>query len=546
MFDAFLGKKFTVKCKHAIKCINERLKPIRNRKQAVVNILKKDIADLLRNGSDSRAFSRMDELIIEMNRLACYDIIENFCQCLYKQLPLLQKQRECPPEDMESVSTLIFAAARFSDLPELCNLRTVFMMRYGNPLEGFVNPEFKDKAAAKSFPPAKKLQLMKDIACEFNVNWDSASFNHENPAASYCGDLRSTLQKRHKKGHPPAVREDATSMGRDQEPVRKPKKVWAAEPENVTPPPPIASPLPRENIKHEETKRVAAPFRAREERNPQVNDGGGLVVNQPKPKEDAVAAAAPAAARSRVRPLFSPETSNGGDSTAVGRRSTRSYAKVNAIDEEKVSDRDGPRIYSKVPTWRQEGGLQDPQAAKHEGRNAGGAAKERAPVGLTGATATAPPPQRAVKERTLHSIPPPYVKTVVGPKAERHQPPSPPPEKPGRKEDEDEKEEPRAVYGERPKPRSMRRKPPPPVVAAAGEEATPPRRHHERRRIIVGDGEGLDEEENVEQLLIHYSRKDKGKEPMGPAWTRPDSPSLPESDELAARFAGLKAGGAWG
>ncbi|CAA6672561.1 unnamed protein product [Spirodela intermedia] len=478
MFDAFSGRSSR---KHAIKCINERLKPIRNRKQAVVNILKKDIADLLRNGSDSRAFSRMDELIIEMNRLACYDIIENFCQCLYKQLPLLQKQRECPPEDMESVSTLIFAAARFSDLPELCNLRTVFMMRYGNPLEGFVNPEFKDKAAAKSFPPAKKLQLMKDIACEFNVNWDSASFNHENPAASYC-----------------------------------------------------------------ETKRVAAPFRAREERNPQVNDGGGLVVNQPKPKEDAVAAAAPAAARSRVRPLFSPETSNGGDSTAVGRRSTRSYAKVNAIDEEKVSDRDGPRIYSKVPTWRQEGGLQDPQAAKHEGRNAGGAAKERAPVGLTGATATAPPPQRAVKERTLHSIPPPYVKTVVGPKAERHQPPSPPPEKPGRKEDEDEKEEPRAVYGERPKPRSMRRKPPPPVVAAAGEEATPPRRHHERRRIIVGDGEGLDEEENVEQLLIHYSRKDKGKEPMGPAWTRPDSPSLPESDELAARFAGLKAGGAWG
>lgn len=42
---------------------------------------------------------------------------------------------------MESVSTLVFAAARFSDLPELCNLRTEFMMRYGNSLEVCVNLE---------------------------------------------------------------------------------------------------------------------------------------------------------------------------------------------------------------------------------------------------------------------------------------------------------------------------------------------------------------------------------------------------------------------
>lgn len=294
-------------------------------------------------------------------------------------------------------------------------------------------------------------------------------------------------------------------MGKDQEPVRKTKKVWAAEPENVTPPPPIAPPVPRENLKPEERKspaaRVAAPpFRDREEWHPQVNRNvGGPIVDQPKPKEDAAAAA-----RSRVRPLVSSETSNGGDGAPVGRRSTRAQARVNAIAEKKVSDRDEPHIHLKAPTWRPEDGLHDPQAVEQEGRDSGGAAKERSPVaGLT--AAAAPPPQKAVKERTLHSIPPPYVKTVVGPKAERHQPPSPPPEKPGRKEDVDDKEEAHAVHGERLKPRSVRRKPPPPAVAAAGEEAAlPARHHHERRRIFVGAGEDdLDEEEHVEQLLIH-------------------------------------------
>jgi hypothetical protein len=49
--------------------------------------------------------------------------------------------RECPPEFREAVSTLIFAAARYPDLPELCDLRHIFTERYGNFVEHFVNRE---------------------------------------------------------------------------------------------------------------------------------------------------------------------------------------------------------------------------------------------------------------------------------------------------------------------------------------------------------------------------------------------------------------------
>lgn len=47
--------------------------------------------------------------------------------------------RQCPEECRETVASLMFAAARFSDLPELRDLRDVFQERYGNGLECFVN-----------------------------------------------------------------------------------------------------------------------------------------------------------------------------------------------------------------------------------------------------------------------------------------------------------------------------------------------------------------------------------------------------------------------
>lgn len=47
--------------------------------------------------------------------------------------------RECPEDCMEAVSSLMSAAARFSDLPELRDLRQIFQERYGNSLKLFVN-----------------------------------------------------------------------------------------------------------------------------------------------------------------------------------------------------------------------------------------------------------------------------------------------------------------------------------------------------------------------------------------------------------------------
>uniref|UniRef100_A0A453NEQ5 Uncharacterized protein n=1 Tax=Aegilops tauschii subsp. strangulata TaxID=200361 RepID=A0A453NEQ5_AEGTS len=93
MFDSLLNSKFHNKCKHAIKCTRTRLDLVRKKKQAMVKFLRKDVADLLTNNLESHAFGRMEGLIVEMNQASCYDMIEQYCDYIGKQLNNLQKQR---------------------------------------------------------------------------------------------------------------------------------------------------------------------------------------------------------------------------------------------------------------------------------------------------------------------------------------------------------------------------------------------------------------------------------------------------------------------
>nr|KJB56742.1 hypothetical protein B456_009G133700 [Gossypium raimondii] len=118
-------------------------------------------------------------LLMEQKRTACYDFIEQFCECISKNLSVMQKQSECPEECREAVPSLLYAAARFADLPELRDLRTIFTEKYGNSLDSYLNQEFVQKLKAE--PPTKdtKLQLMHDIAQEFSFEWDSKALEQK-------------------------------------------------------------------------------------------------------------------------------------------------------------------------------------------------------------------------------------------------------------------------------------------------------------------------------------------------------------------------------
>ncbi|KAE8705860.1 Detected protein of unknown function [Hibiscus syriacus] len=176
MLDGILGRGFTSKCKSLIKLIKSRIEVIRRRKTATLKFLKKDIAYLLANGLDVNAYGRVEGYIAELVLSSCYDFVEKCCDFVLKHVSLLQKLRDCPEDCREAVSSLMFAAARFSDLPELRDLRQIFHERYGNSLELFVNKQLVENSASNSFTMEKKVKVMHDIASEFSIKWDSEAF----------------------------------------------------------------------------------------------------------------------------------------------------------------------------------------------------------------------------------------------------------------------------------------------------------------------------------------------------------------------------------
>ncbi|XP_010473010.1 PREDICTED: uncharacterized protein LOC104752541 [Camelina sativa] len=175
MFDGLFKPKFYTKCKSLVKITKTRVDTVKRKKNSVCKYLKNDIVDLLKNSLDYNAYGRAEGLIEEKRRLACYELLEQFCNCVASNVSLLQKSNGCPDECREAISSLVYAAARVSEVPELRDLRSLFAERYGNTLEQFVNPEFVERFKAE--PPSKemKVELLREIAREHSIKWDAKS-----------------------------------------------------------------------------------------------------------------------------------------------------------------------------------------------------------------------------------------------------------------------------------------------------------------------------------------------------------------------------------
>ncbi|KAJ0252210.1 Regulator of Vps4 activity in the MVB pathway protein [Hirschfeldia incana] len=176
------------KCKTAAKMAVARIKLLRNKRQVVVKQMRRDIALLLQSGQDATARIRVEHVIREQNILAANEIIELFCELIVSRLTIITKQKECPVDLKEGIASLIFAAPRCSEIPELGDLKDIFEKKYGRdfvsaatelrPTCG-VNRMLIDKLSVRHPGGEFKLKIMKEIAKEFQVDWDTTETEQE-------------------------------------------------------------------------------------------------------------------------------------------------------------------------------------------------------------------------------------------------------------------------------------------------------------------------------------------------------------------------------
>ncbi|KAF6172497.1 hypothetical protein GIB67_007010 [Kingdonia uniflora] len=159
-----------------------RIKLLRNKREVVVRQMRRDIALLLQSGQDATARIRIEHVIREQNIMAANEIIEVFCELVVARLSIISKQRECPKDLKEGISSLIFSAPRCADIPELVGIRNIFEKKYGRDFVSAatdlrpdcgVNRTLIEKLSVNTPSGEVKLKLMKEIAKEYQVEWDT-------------------------------------------------------------------------------------------------------------------------------------------------------------------------------------------------------------------------------------------------------------------------------------------------------------------------------------------------------------------------------------
>ncbi|XP_028775043.1 uncharacterized protein LOC114731940 isoform X2 [Neltuma alba] len=189
ILGSFFNRGFMAsKCKTLLKLTIPRIKLLRNRREIQLKQMRRDIAKLLETGQEATARVRVEHIIREENMMAAQEIIELFCELIVVRLPIIESQRECPLDLKEAISSICFAAPRCADLPELLQVQLLFASKYGKEFVSAatelmpdcgVNRQLIELLSVHAPSPAKKLNLLKAIAAEHEIDWDPAASEAE-------------------------------------------------------------------------------------------------------------------------------------------------------------------------------------------------------------------------------------------------------------------------------------------------------------------------------------------------------------------------------
>ncbi|KAL3586211.1 hypothetical protein D5086_013078 [Populus alba] len=173
------------KCKTSLKLASSRIKLLKNKREAQVKHLKRELAQLLDAGQDRTARIRVEHVVREEKTMAAYELIEIYCELIVARLPIIESQKNCPIDLKEAVSSVIFASPRCADVPELMDIRKHLTAKYGKEFVSAavelrpdcgVSRLLVEKLSSKAPDGPTKIKILTAIAAEHNIKWDPMSF----------------------------------------------------------------------------------------------------------------------------------------------------------------------------------------------------------------------------------------------------------------------------------------------------------------------------------------------------------------------------------
>ncbi|GMH27516.1 hypothetical protein Nepgr_029359 [Nepenthes gracilis] len=179
-FDALLGKSFKPsRFRALLNLAVSRVAVFKNQRQIRCSQARSDVLQLLNLGQRERALLRVELVIKEQNMLDVFVMIEGYCNLLSERVNLIQQEKECPDELKEAASSLIFAASRCGEFPELQELRAVLMSRFGKEFVARavelrnncgVNPKIIQQLSTRQPSLESRMKVLKEIASENGIN----------------------------------------------------------------------------------------------------------------------------------------------------------------------------------------------------------------------------------------------------------------------------------------------------------------------------------------------------------------------------------------
>ncbi|XP_049403227.1 uncharacterized protein LOC125866887 isoform X2 [Solanum stenotomum] len=177
--DALLGRNFKIsKFKATANLAISRVTVLKNQRQARCSIARSDVVQLLNLGFHERALLRVEQVMKEQNMLDVFDMVEGYCLLAIERINLIQQEKICPEELKEATSSLIFAASRCGEFPELQELRAILTSRFGKEFAARavelrnncgVNPKMIQKLSTRMPSLEQRTKVLKEIAAENNI-----------------------------------------------------------------------------------------------------------------------------------------------------------------------------------------------------------------------------------------------------------------------------------------------------------------------------------------------------------------------------------------